>query len=228
MINETFEGINGLPKAGETVAVVIAAGLSRRMGEFKPLLDIGGRPALLRLIDSIKAAKIARIVVVTGHRCDIVEETVKSFDAEIDLVFNDRYEEGMFTSVKTGVKYAAMAMATQALLFPVDVPLVRTGTIRDFFDTYDATTAGLTPKPFAVPVCRGKNGHPLLIPCEYFDEILEYEGEGGLKAVRNKYDETLMKMDTDDEGCLLDMDTPEDYEKLLKYYEASGSKSDAI
>jgi broad specificity phosphatase PhoE len=72
--------------------------------------------------------------------------------------------------------------------------------------------------PFAVPVYQGKNGHPLLIPSKYFREILAYEGEGGLKAVRSRYDDALIKVETDDEGCTLDMDTPQDYEKLKAYY----------
>jgi CTP:molybdopterin cytidylyltransferase MocA len=70
-----------------------------------------------------------------------------------------------------------------------------------------------------VPVCAGKNGHPLLIPPEYYTEILAGDGEGGLKGVRGKYDADMIRYDTNDAGCVLDMDTPEDYQTLLEYDE---------
>jgi probable phosphoglycerate mutase len=263
----------------DTAAVILAAGLSVRMGGFKPLLEIGGKPALLRLLDSVRAAGLKTIVVVTGHHREVVEDAVRHFqyirpetmedsgcvdradhdddtsrsdndmsDLRIDFIHNDDYEQGMFTSVKTGIGYAAEKGSARVLLFPVDVPLVAPETIRSLLKTYashicqynDLTpsqpntssplaASGSSHLPFAVPVYKGKNGHPLLIPAEYFGEILAYEGEGGLKAVRSRYDGTLIKVETDDEGCTLDMDTPQDYEKLKMYYldVRSGSALDA-
>jgi probable phosphoglycerate mutase len=215
------------------------------MGEFKPLLNIGGKPALVRLLDNVRAAGIKTIVVVTGNRREAIDDTVRAYqdafapddaghdisdyeasDFHIDFIHNDNYEQGMFTSVKAGIAYAAEKGSARALLFPVDVPLVAPETIRSLRKTYSQPHAlshlaanGPSDLPFAVPVYKGKNGHPLLIPSEYFGEILAYEGEGGLKAVRSRYDETLIKVETDDEGCTLDMDTPQDYEKLKVYFQ---------
>ena len=220
----------------EYAAIVIAAGLSSRMGEFKPLLDIGGKPALLRLLSAITSAGLSHITVVTGHGHEAIEAalaedngdgSIRGTDLLIDksikrsvpliepsplsLVYNKNYKRGMFSSIQAGIKKATETDA--ALLFPVDVPLVAAETIRALIAAWEKGGASR----FAVPSYRGKNGHPLLVPSAYFGAILDYTGEGGLKEIRNRYIAEMLRYETDDEGCVLDMDTPEDYEKLLAY-----------
>ena len=217
------------------VAVIIAAGLSSRMGEFKPLLDIGGKPALFRLLDTIRQVdSIMRVIVVTGHGYESISAALREYDGageghRVYTIYNKDYKEGMFSSVKAGIR----AAGNNVLLFPADVPLVAAGTINGLIDAWErlygsspsvsaqgdssygaARSASAGPAPFAVPVFGGRNGHPLLIPRERFKEILAFEGDGGLKAVRGRYDADMIRYVTDDEGCVLDMDTPEDYEKL--------------
>ena len=218
------------------IAVVIAAGLSERMRAFKPLLDLGGKAALFRLLDTIFEAGIESVVVVTGFKRTLIEQAVDRYtascgDGSMNMVNNPDYESGMFSSVKTGINRGAEILKCTAsptdipraaLLFPVDVPLVSAKTIRDLikeWESYCASSKHIdsTGLPFAVPIFNGKNGHPLLVPENYFCEILTYKGEGGLKGVRSKYDEFLLRYNTEDEGCVLDMDTPEDYEKLTSF-----------
>jgi len=219
-------------------AIVIAAGLSSRMGEFKPLLNIGGKPALIRLLDTIHSAGIEKIIVVTGHESELIEEVVNKTEGDGEhsgdgslcvrartqrepsplcspspsVLFNADYESGMFSSVQAGIRRAEGSDA--ALLFPADVPLVTADTIRGLTAAYEQSD----PSRFAVPVFEGKNGHPLLIPQKCYDEILGYTGEGGLKGVRGKYDAEMLKWTVTDRGCVLDMDTPDDYEQILEYY----------
>ncbi|MDR1797105.1 MAG: nucleotidyltransferase family protein [Clostridiales Family XIII bacterium] len=217
----------------KTVAVILAAGLSSRMGAFKPLLEIGGAPALARLLGSVREAGVERAFVVTGHRAGDVARLVADEGAgapeggawRAEAVHNPGFEGGMFTSVQAGVRAAAEALgarpgaraesdgeASGALLFPVDVPLVSAGTICKV-----KAYAEAHPDRFAQPCFGGRNGHPLFIPAAYFEEILGYAGAGGLKAVRDAHADVLAKIETDDEGCVLDMDTPEDLEALRGY-----------
>jgi len=197
------------------VAVVLAAGLSSRMGAFKPLLAVGGKPAVLRLLDSIHEAGTGRVVMVTGHRGDEVERAVEGTvgtntrDGLPVFVRNERYEDGMFSSVQTGIRKAAELGASGALLFPVDVPLVLPDTIRAV-----AEAAREHGERFVQPCYGTKNGHPLYIPAGRFGEILASDGTGGLKAVRDAHADGLVKIATGDEGCVLDMDTPEDLARL--------------
>jgi len=207
------------------------------MGGLKPLLPIGEKTAITRLLDTIRSSGIEDVVVVTGHEREMVEEAFagqRAFFVQRDgsfyagkrtqkepslcLVYNEDYGSGMFSSVRAGLRRAAETDA--ALLFPVDVPLVSAETIRGLVSAYEEGP----PSRFAVPVYKGSNGHPLLIPRMFFKEIIDYTGEGGLKEVRNRHAAEMLRYEVDDEGCVLDMDTPEDYEKLLSYY---GRKTDA-
>ena len=237
------------------IAIVAAAGLSERMGSFKPLLDLGGKPALFRLIDSIRAAGIVTIIVVTGHERESVEESLGlytsscAFSKENDskntiyrllTIYNEDYKTGMFSSVKTGIGKVSEMLKNAgfpaqnhvaSLLFLADVPLVSTETINGLIREYEdfclstfclgkkesSSQISVGPEPFAVPIFKGKNGHPLLIPRGYYDEILSYPGEGGLKAIRNKYKDSMIRYETSDAGCVLDMDTKDDYAALLEY-----------
>jgi len=203
-------------------AIVIAAGLSTRMGEFKPLLDIGGKPALFRLLDTIRSAGIESVVVVTGCERDAIEKALLIYDVPgIDIEHNADYESGMFSSVKTGIRFAVNAReSAAALLFPVDVPLVSAQTILGLIDAYHQEPSPRLAPCYAVPVYKDKNGHPLLIPREFFDEVLNYTGEGGLKGVRSKRDAEMLRYYVNDIGCVLDMDTPEDYQQILAFDES--------
>ena len=238
------------------------------MGGFKPLLDVGGKPALLRLLDTISSvAAIGTIAVVTGHKHELLEEAIRLYTETTDehrlhTIYNADHESGMFSSIQTGIRCLTQdggsstaqgggSSATQgdgsssaqgggsssaqgggsstaqgnpisaALLFPADVPLVAEGTIAGLIDAWELRLAA---EAFAVPVFEGRNGHPLLIPHGRFEEILCFSGKGGLKAVRSRYDAEMVRYVTGDEGCVLDMDTLEDHQALLKYYEEQKQK----
>ena len=194
-------------------AIILSAGLSSRMRELKPLLDIGGKPALFRLLDTIRSSGIEKIIVVTGFERESLEAAIRQYgDPKIISLYNADFESGMFSSVKAGIGMISDE-AGAALLFPADVPLVSAKTIRGLIASCEQGGTFC----FAVPAYKGKNGHPLLVPREYFSEILEHTCDGGLKEVRNRHLAEMLRYETDDEGCVLDMDTPEDYEKLLAY-----------
>jgi len=200
------------------VAIVLAAGLSSRMDGFKALLPLGGRAALLRLLDGIRAPGCGRVIVVTGHRAAEVEAAARAWGGEVTVAYNPRFSQGMFSTVQVGVLTAVEAgerAAAGALLLPVDVPLVAPATIRAVAMAGLGDGAGTR---FAIPRFAGKNGHPLYIPARCYREILAYEGEGGLKAVRDKHKDALAVVETGDEGCVLDMDTREDYARLARYW----------
>lgn len=79
-------------------------------------------------------------------------------------------------------------------------------------------------KNFYVPVFEGKKGHPLLIPAAYSGEICGYDGPGGLKAITDQYWDRMVRIPVEDEGCLLDMDTPEGYEEILDFQKSGGRR----
>jgi hypothetical protein len=94
-------------------------------------------------------------------------------------------------------------------LLPVDIPLVQPATIESMISAYGKSPAGIL-----YPTCCGVPGHPPLIACSYRDAILSWNGDGGLKTLLTKYERDSAMIETGDEGTLLDMDTPEDYNRL--------------
>ena len=193
--------------------VILAAGYSSRMGDFKPLLPVGGEPALKRCIDTLTAAG-AEPAVITGHRREELSPLVRQWGAA--EIVNPDYAEGMFTSVLAGVGYFAERGAEMILLLPCDCAAVPKEAVRQLI-----ACAG-DKGEYALPVYEGKNGHPLLIPRRYYDEILRFTSPGGLKGARSLHGDTLLRLDMPWQGTVLDMDTPEDYDALCRYAEDDG------
>jgi len=215
-----------------TAGLILAAGFSSRMGSFKPLLPIGDMTAIERAIDTLKKAGINNIIGVTGFQ----RERLSSVFAAHGVMeaFNPDFERGMFTSIKAGIAkalavqpapegVAALAPDTASagqhdkpegfFLMLVDCPLAPPEVLEQIWEQHLAH-----PDPFILPCYRGKNGHPLFIPAQYAEEILAYEGEGGLKVVRNRHEDKLIRLETDSEAAVLDMDTPEGYEEVLEFH----------
>lgn len=193
--------------------VVLAAGYSSRMGEFKPLLPVCGVPALRRSVECLLAAG-AETAVVTGHRAGELRPLIAALG--VRELYNPDYDAGMFTSVLTGVRHFADRGAEGILLLPCDCAAVETEAVRQL-----VACAGDRGE-YALPTYAGKNGHPLWIPRRYFDEILNYSGSGGLKGARSLHESTLLRLDMPWEGTVLDMDTPEDYAALCRYAQDDG------
>lgn len=200
-------------KENKIVAIIVAAGYSSRMGSFKPFMQIGETAVIERIVNTYKGAGIQDIIVVTGHRGDEVEAYLKPFN--VRCVRNEKYEEGMFSSVQKGVE--ALDKATTAFFMqPVDIPLVKKITIEVLKSEFEKTNKGII-----YPEFNNEKGHPPLIDCKYKDEIINSNGEGGLRRILERFEEDSISVPFFDEAILMDMDTMEDYERLLRYYESN-------
>ena len=191
-------------------AVILAAGYSSRMGAFKPGLHIGDETVISRLVGSFRSAGISDIVVVSGHNRQELLSLINGL--EVTESYNEKYPEGMFTSIQAGVQKTDKALRG-FFLIPVDCPLLEAETI-------DLLVSNIRDdSSFVVPCYRGKKGHPLYIPMKYRDEILNYDGNGGLKAITDKYDDQMIRIETGRESTVMDMDTPAAYEELKAFYQ---------
>ncbi|MBQ6496314.1 MAG: histidine phosphatase family protein [Firmicutes bacterium] len=190
-------------------AVILAAGLSSRMKDFKPLLAVDGRTAIEGLVEATQGAGIKDIVVVTGYRREDLQPVIRRY--ELTEAFNPAYETGMFSSIRAGIAKAAEQKYKGTLLIPVDCPLISISVLRKVMDEADGH--------FAVPTYEGKKGHPLYIPAGFYDEILTHDGEGGLKTITDRYWDQMDRIPVNEEGCIMDMDTPEGYEEIRQFVE---------
>ena len=189
-------------------ALILAAGYSSRMGHCKALLPIAGESVVARIVSTFRAADIEAITVVSGHDAEPVEAAARALG--VGCVANPDYARGMYSSVQAGIK--ALAPDVDAcFLLPVDIPLVRAATIAALAAAYVKQ-----PAPISYPRFSGRRGHPPLIARALFAEILSGQGEGGLRALLATQQGDAADVDVLDEGVILDMDTPADYDQLAQ------------
>ncbi len=190
-------------------AVVPAAGYSSRMGDFKPLLPLGGTTVLGRVAQTLRQAGVERVVVVTGHRAPEVEAHAAALGLE--SIFNPEYDAGMFGSLRRGLSALGQG-ADAALLLPVDIPLVRPQTIRAAIRAQTPETA------VAYPCFRGERGHPPVIAGRHIPFLLSWRGEGGMRGALDALErrEPVLDVPVPDAGVLFDLDTPRDYAAALE------------
>ncbi len=196
-------------KKERIAVIIIAAGYSSRMNHFKPLLKFEDSTVIERLIHTYKCAGIQDIYIVVGYKGEAIAEKLNGF--EVNIVYNDAYEEGMFTSVKKGI--LALDKSVDAFFMqPVDIPLIKAKTLVLLKNSYVTSEKGVI-----YPTFNEKKGHPPLIDCKYNSTILNSNGDGGLKRILEGFTEDSLDVPVFDEAILMDMDRREDYEKLLKY-----------
>ena len=190
----------------DTGAVVVAAGMSSRMGDFKPMLSIGSISVAQRVVATLKQAGAARVVVVTGYNAEELERHLAS--SGVVFLRNENYRTThMFDSALIGLRYLR-DKCRQVLFTPVDIPLFTAATV----DALLTSGAEL-----ACPVCGGTRGHPILMSANVIDRVLEDSGESGLDGALSRCGVPMTLVEVDDPGILHDADTPEDYRELLRF-----------
>jgi molybdenum cofactor cytidylyltransferase len=210
-------------------AVVLAAGMSRRMGRPKALLPLAGLPLIVRVVEPIISVdSIEPIVVVTGHHADQVTRAMDGCD--VQFAHNPEYAVGgMLSSVKTGVR--AVANHCDAFFLVLgDQPLVRAETYREMQSRWREATAetpwcvdrGFAPSRMIQPTFDGCHGHPILLSSDSIDAILALPPDATLKDYTHHI--SKLEVPVDDPGILADIDTPEDYDRAVEQFQAHRSE----
>ena len=197
-------------KSKDIAALILCAGRSSRMGDFKPLLPLGRDNFIERIIGLYRGVGIENIVVVCGHEAQrVIPELTR---LGVGFVMNPHYDRGMFSSIQTGV-HRLDGRGLAFFLHPADIPFVQPNTIQSLIAAF--STGG-------VDICRpcylGKHGHPPLISLALTGAIIGFNDEGGMRALLAEYTEKSRDVYCTDPGILLDIDTPEDYEKALNKF----------
>jgi len=188
------------------VAVVLAAGASKRMGQNKLLLPLKDRPVVAVTVDRLLEAGF-RPLVVTGCQAAEVRRALKNRD--IDLIENPSWAEGQASSLVQGIK-ALPSAATGAMFCLGDQPLVPAGLLKTL------AAAFLSEEPDAVyPTYRGRRGNPVLFHRRVFPRLLKVTGDRGGREVLQELTGAMAVASSCPE-ILLDLDTPADYQKILK------------
>lgn len=190
----------------KTGAVIVAAGLSSRMNDFKPLLPFESTTIARHNVRMLKSLELDPIVVVIGFKGD----ELKNHLSEEGVLFaeNSEYKSTqMFDSVKIGIK-SISDKCDRILIMPMDIPSIKRETYLDLLSK-DA------------PIMRTKFGarcgHPIILDRSVVESFLNYNGENGLKGAILNCGIKPCDVSVQDEGILKDVDTPEDYKNLLDW-----------
>ncbi len=194
-------------------AIILAAGESSRMGRPKALLpDPGGRPFVVRLAGSFAAAGVPHIIVVAGSHSAAISGALDAAPLPVRpfVVTNAHPARGQLSSLWVGLDEAERAGAEAVLVTLVDIPMVEVATIDRILDAWQEHRA-----PIVRPAFRGRHGHPVLFDRSVFAALRRAPLDEGARAVVHAHADDIRNVDVDDEGCVTDIDTPEDYEKLI-------------
>lgn len=183
------------------------------MGTPKALLpDADGRAFIARIVRTFATAGINDIVIVTGSQHDAIEAAVAADRPPVTprLVRNPDPSRGQLSSLWTGLDVVD-PHAEGVLMTLVDVPMLRASTIRAVVDVWHDQRA-----PIVRPAMGDRHGHPVLFDRATFDELRRAPLSEGAKAVVHAYADRVINVPVDDSGCLVDIDTPGDYEWVMK------------
>ncbi len=190
----------------KTGAIVLAAGLSSRMGAFKPMLPFGNSTVARHLISMLQDRGVDPIVVVTGFRADELRQHL--FSMGVRFVKNERYETTqMFDSVRIGID-AIKDECERFMILPIDVPAIMPETLRQVM---------MIDAPMIRTMCNGEPGHPIMLQTKMARKLQEYDGPGGLRGAMENSGIPITNLEVEDEGIYRDMDTRAQYEELLKW-----------
>jgi molybdenum cofactor cytidylyltransferase len=190
-------------------AVVLAAGLSSRMGgPHKLLLDVGGEPMLRRVVRSLLGLALAEVVVVTGHRA---ADIVTALDGlAVRFVHNPAFAEGQPGSVLAGVR--ALTAACDAVMIVLgDQPLLTTAALARLIEALGTAPEG---RSILVPTSGGRRGNPVLFAARHIPEIQSGRMAVGDRRLVAAYPDEVALIEMADDAFTEDCDTPEDYAAL--------------
>ncbi len=188
-------------------AILLAAGRSRRMGAFKPLLPFGGGTVAGACVAALRGAGVVDVVVVVGHMAEELKAALKG-EGGVRFALNEEAGSEMGVSIARGVE-AVGEGAGAVLIALVDYPAVPPGEIRRLLEARARTGARLV-----VPEWEGRGGHPVLVDMSFREELLSLDARGGLRALFEAHRAEVLRVAAGSPFVTRDMDTWDDYRAL--------------
>lgn len=192
--------------------IVLAAGESKRFGKPKQLLDWKGQPFVRAVTQTALRAGLSPVIVVTGAKAAEVEAAVR--DLNVVIARNDDWQSGQGSSVREGLSSLPPAPLLPgegcggAIFLLADQPQVTTTVIQALKEKH---AEGLY--PIVAPLVMDRRGNPVLFDCTVFPDLLNIAGDTGGRAIFHKH--RVEYLPWHDDALLLDVDTPEQYERLI-------------
>jgi len=196
------------------IAILLAAGLSRRMGEAnKLLLPYKEKSILETTLCALTQTNVQEVMVVVGFEEKRICQIVNQFEGAT-VVDNPQYTEGMMTSIQAGIR--AMNEESQGMMICLaDMPFIRTEDYNDLIEKYrKLCVVGEMAKPIVRPYQESRAGNPVIFHPYYQKSLLKHTQKSGAKALIQAFSTNFVKMRTNNERYFKDIDTIEDYKNL--------------
>ncbi len=195
-------------------AVVVAAGMSKRMGPSnKMLLPFANRTVIETTLRNLLKTTIDEIVVVTGQDSQQVIATVEQLDQRIITVENKQYHTGLTSSIQAGVHSVSNEVDGYMICLG-DMPLITSFVYQELAD-FSIQMIKVDPKSICVLTYNGKRGNPIVFSSDFREPILNHQAPEGCKEIVLENKSHVKILEVSQREILIDMDTPEDYQQLL-------------
>jgi molybdenum cofactor cytidylyltransferase len=197
-------------------AVILAAGRADRVGEEKLFLPLAGKPVLQWVLESALASDLDEIVCVTRD-FGPVRRQISLADERLFWLLNYAADRGQSTSVAAGL-WAANPASDGVMFIVGDQPLISKELINSLIDKFDGSTAAIV-----APKFNGEARNPVLFRRLLFPELLKLTGDRGGRVLVDKHRRKAAFLDWPDELPFLDLDVPQDYERVKELTQQTGS-----
>lgn len=187
--------------------IILAAGLSSRMGQPKLLLPwLHGKSVIAHLVEQVTRAEFARVIVVTGREHASIAQALASDN--VDIVFNPDFAGGeMLSSLKQGLATIINEPYDAAAVLLGDLPLLEAHTLDEIIQQHCAGC-------ITIPQRQGRSGHPVIFARTFWSALVDLPHDARPSAIFARYPSALNHVEVTSEAIYLDIDTPEAYAQL--------------
>lgn len=205
-----LKGGGGLHARVRIGAVLLAAGEGRRLGGMaKAAIEMQGVPLLRRALFGLSGAGVDEVVVVLGYEADLLQAMVQDFP--VTMVHNEDYQRGQMSSVQLGLENLS-GKFDAVLISLADQPLLNSYDLTALISAFKKRSSGSV----VVPRVNGQRGNPIIMDWEARSEILAGEKNLGCRKYIESNPDMVSTFETDNDHFIVDLDTPEDIERLEK------------
>jgi molybdenum cofactor cytidylyltransferase len=191
----------------KTIApVILAAGDSTRMGYPKALLPLGNEIFLTRILRILSKAGLPQPTIVLGRSAAVIQARIRQWPA--DVLINPDPDRGQLSSIQIG--FSSLDSRFEAgMIWPVDQPAVSEDLVLRLTRLFIESGASI-----AFPFSRGKRGHPAIFHRRLFQEFMEAPLSEGPKRILLRHEQKSVLLPAEESACVVDIDTPADYQTL--------------
>jgi molybdenum cofactor cytidylyltransferase len=191
--------------------IVLAAGASSRMGQAKAALQLGqtGETVVARVVRTLLAGGVPDVTVVAGAHIDAVRIAMPAHEPRARVIEHTGWQQGQLSSLLAGLDAIDEPLLEGALVTLVDVPLVQASTVAAVIAEWRRTRAAIVR-----PASGDRHGHPVVFDRSVFEDLRAADLAVGAKSVFAKH--AAVNVEVKDAGAFEDIDTPADYEKLIR------------